>query len=75
MWNYDAIGEQIARAEAGCRLLQPASLVTALCALSQMESGFQWQSNNDELTTGERDIVEAWIAQAYIDLLTEVECG
>jgi len=74
-WDYAAIAAQVSRIEAGCRLLQPASLVLPLCALAMMEARSSWSDENgDALTDSEYDIVEAWIAGAYLDLTTLGEC-
>jgi microcystin-dependent protein len=74
VWDYGDIAAQIARAEAGCRNMQPASLVLCLCALSQMDWRGQWD-NDGILSDAEYDNVEAWVARAYIDLTTSVDCG
>lgn len=74
MWDYADIAAQVARhTSTACYDLRGASLVMCLCALSQMEAPGAWLNGIDELTTAERDNVEAWVAGAYADLIQTCE--
>lgn len=73
MWDYSGIVAQIARAVAGDRNLSPATLVLCLSALSKMEWVGQWSNDGVALTAAQWDILEAQIAQAYLELITPSE--
>lgn len=69
-WDFAAISEQITRAGDADITLSASSLVLCLCALSQMEFFGQWGGIDDD----EWDTIEAWLARAYLELITPIEC-
>lgn len=71
IWDYDAISDQMSRGGGGIRSISPATLVCCLSALSQMESRYYW----GDRTSGEFDDIDAWIATAYLELLTDASSG
>lgn len=70
--DYTDILAQIGRTTAGDFTINPASYVLFLSALSELSFG--WLASGVELTAAQLDNVEKWIAGAYVDLLSEVEC-
>jgi microcystin-dependent protein len=74
-WDFAGINAQIGRAVAGDRTLSPATLVLCLSALSKMEFVELWRNAGAELTSVQWDVLEAQIANAYLELMTPVECS
>lgn len=73
-WDYTAISEQIDRNVAGEYALSPATRILAVCALSRMESSYVWSNDGVALSEAEYDKVSAWVACAYLELITQISC-
>lgn len=72
--DYTSIASQITRTSSGVYTLNAASYVLFLSALQTISHGFDWLASGEALTTAQRDTIENWVSNAYVDLLTEHEC-
>lgn len=71
-WDYTETQSLIADETSRTVTLSAASVGLLTCVLTAMEKRYQWRNGGIELTDAQWNIIDAQLANTYVELMTEV---